>query len=132
MSEIFSPDWLAAFAANWNADPGLSGALAEIGFTSTIAYGMKGEPGPRGVLVVENGKAVSSGAYDGQALNWDIRCTPEHWDKWLKKPPSMMDLGVAYTTGKMKFEVGDYGAMIKDPRMTGPFIKSFAAMSQVA
>ena len=72
-----------------------------------------------------------SRAYAGEPLSWDIRCTPEHWDKWLKKPPTMMDLGVAYTTGKMKFEVGDYSAMIKDPRMAGPFIKSFAAMSRV-
>ena len=132
MSEIFSPEWLATFAQNWNAEPALSGALAEIGFTSTIAYGYKGEPAPKGVLVVENGKVTAYGPYTGQPLNWDIRCTPEHWDKWLKKPPTMMDLGVAYTTGKMKFEVGDYGAMIKDPRMTGPFIKSFAAMSRVA
>jgi hypothetical protein len=31
----------------------------------------------------------------------------------------------------MKFQVGDYTAMIKDPRMAGPFIKSFAAMGKV-
>ena len=132
MSDFLSPDWLAAFAEEWNKEPALSGALAEIGFTSTIAYGMKGDPAPKGLIVIENGRAVSSGAYSGQPMNWDIRCTPEHWEKWMKKPPSMMDLGVAYTTGKMKFEVGDYGAMIKDPRMTGPFIKSFTAMSRVA
>jgi hypothetical protein len=32
----------------------------------------------------------------------------------------------------MKFKVGDYGAMIKDPRMAGPFIKSFAVMGRVS
>jgi len=131
MSEIFSPEWMAGFAAEWNKEPALAGALEQIGFKSTIAYGFKGDPAPKGVLVIEGGKVVSSGAYAGEPLSWDIRCTPEHWDKWLKKPPTMMDLGVAYTTGKMKFDVGDYTAMIKDPRMAGPFIKSFAAMSRV-
>ena len=61
--------------------------------------------------MVEQGKVTASGAYEGQALNWDIRAAPELWDKWLKKPPTMMDLGVAYTTGKLKFEVGDYGVV---------------------
>jgi hypothetical protein len=38
---------------------------------------------------------------------------------------------MAYTTGKMKFAVGDYGSMLKDPRMAGPFIKSFSVMGTV-
>ena len=42
----------------------------------------------------------------------------------------MMSLGVAYTSRKLKFRVGDYGAMVKDPRMAGPFIKSFSAMGK--
>ena len=43
----------------------------------------------------------------------------------------MMALGVAYSTGKLKFNVGDYGAMIKNPAMAGPFIKSFDVMGRV-
>jgi len=43
----------------------------------------------------------------------------------------MMSLGMAYTTRKLKFQVGDYTAMIKDPRMAGPFIKSFDVMGRV-
>jgi hypothetical protein len=43
----------------------------------------------------------------------------------------MMGLGMAYTTGKLKFKIGDYMAMVKDPRMAGPFIKSFTVMGQV-
>jgi hypothetical protein len=39
-----------------------------------------------------------------------------------------MGLGMAYTSRKLKFNVGDYTAMIKDPRMAGPFIRSFAVM----
>ncbi|WP_425074452.1 SCP-2 sterol transfer family protein [Sagittula sp. S175] len=132
MSEIFSPEWMESFGNQWNAEAGLADALAEIDFDSNIAYGFAGDPAPKGVLVVEKGHVVRSGAYNGEPLNWDIRSTPEQWDKWLTKPPSMMTLGVSYTTGKLKFETGDYAAMIKDPRMAGPFIKSFAAMSRVA
>jgi len=38
---------------------------------------------------------------------------------------------MAFTTGKLKFKVGDYKAMIKDPRMANPFVKSFGLMQQI-
>ncbi len=131
MSEMFSESWMAEFAKNWNADPDLADALAKIDFDSNIAYGISGEDTPRGVLEVKKGKVVAAGPYTGQHLNWDIRHTADGWAAWQKKPPTMMNIGVAYTTGRMKFVVGDYAAMIKDPRMAGPFIKSFAAMAKV-
>jgi hypothetical protein len=43
----------------------------------------------------------------------------------------MVGLGTAYTFGKLKFLVGDYGAMIKNPAMAGPFIKSFGLMAKI-
>ncbi len=128
MSEVFSPEWMSGFMNAWNAEPELVGPLEKISFNSTIGYGFVDEDTPRGVLVVEGGKAVSAGAYNGEELNWDLRAAPDHWQKWMTKPPGMMALGMAYTSGKLKFKVGDYAAMIKDPRMAGPFIKSFAAM----
>ncbi len=131
MSDLFSPEWMAAFAAEWNSDPHLGPALGEIDFTSNVAYGILGDDRPMGVLHVQKGMAVSSGAYAGEPLNWDIRASRETWESWLKSPPNMMKLGVAYTTKKLQFQVGDYGAMIRDPRMAGPFIKSFDAMSRV-
>jgi len=130
MSDLFSDAWMKSFAEHWNADQELSGALAEIGFNSVIGYGFPEGDNPIGVLVVENGKAVSAGAYNGETLNWDLRATQDQWTKWMSKPPGMMGLGVAFTSGKIKFKVGDYGAMIKDPRMAGPFIKSFSVMGQ--
>ena len=42
----------------------------------------------------------------------------------------MMGLGTAFATGKIKFKIGDYSAMVKDPRMAGPFIKSFSVMGR--
>jgi len=130
MANMFSPDWMVSFQDVWNTEPGLADELEKIGFSSTIAYGFTGDDAPKGVLVVEDGKAVSSGAFEGQELNWDMRASQGDWEKWLKKPPGMMGLGMAYTARKLQFQVGDYGAMVKDPRMAGPFVKSFAAMGK--
>ena len=130
MSEIFSAEWMNGFKERWNADGELAGALEKIGFNSTIGYGFDGEANPRGFIRVENGHVVEAGDYSGQDLNWDLRATQANWEKWLKKGIGMMGLGAAYTTRKLKFNVGDYMAMIKDPRMAGPFIKSFSAMGK--
>jgi hypothetical protein len=130
MADLFSDEWMKNFMAQWNAEPDLSDALAQIGFNSVIGYGFEGEEKPRGLLAVENGKAVAGGAYNGETMNWDIRCAEAQWKKWISSPPGMMGLGTAFATGKMKFKVGDYGAMIKDPRMAAPFIKSFSVMAR--
>jgi len=131
MADLFSAEWMAAFAEAWNGEPELADELAKIGFNSIIGYGFDGEANPKGVIKIENGKAVASGAYNGEDLNWDLRATADNWKGWLVKPPGMMGLGMAYTTRKLKFNKGDYSAMIKDPRMAGPFIKSFAVMGHV-
>ena len=130
MAELFSDEWMKSFAEQWNGEPELSDALAQIGFNSTIGYGFDGDDAPIGVLVVEDGKATSAGAYNGEELSWDLRASADNWDKWMKKGIGMMGLGVAYTTRKLKFNVGDYAAMVKDPRMAGPFIKSFSVMGR--
>ena len=131
MAALFTEEWMQNFASHWNAEPELSDALAQIGFNTVIGYGFDGDDNPIGVLTVENGKAVKGEAYNGQTLNWDIRASEEQWQKWIAKPPGMMGLGMAFTSRKMKFATGDYSSMIKDPRMAGPFIKSFAVMARV-
>lgn len=130
MAELFSDEWMKQYMMAWNREPELSESLAKINFNSVIGYGFDGEPNPRGVLTVQNGKAASAGAYAGETLNWDLRASEESWRKWLQKPPGIAGLGMAYTTRKLKFNKGDYGAMIKDPRMAGPFIKSFEVMGK--
>ncbi len=131
MAELFSEEWMRSFMEAWNGEPELAGALEKIGFNSVIAYGFDGEDAPRGVIDVQSGAVVAAGAYAGQELNWDLRASKENWETWLKKGLSMMSLGMAYTTRKLKFKEGDYKAMIKDPRMAGPFIKSFEVMGRV-
>jgi len=128
---MFKEDWMNKFKTAWNSEPGLADALQQINFNSVIAYGFDNEDQPTGVIHVENGHVTSAGAYDGEVVNWDLRASTDNWGKWIKKPPGMMGLGMAYTTGKLKFNVGDYGAMVKDPRMAGPFIKSFAVMAKI-
>ena len=131
MADIFSDTWMKAFMEEWNKEPELADALAKINFNTTIAYGFKDDDKPKGVLVVENGKATSAGAYNGEELNWDLRATEDNWKKWMEKGVGMTGLGTAAAMGKLKFKVGDYGAMLKDPRMAGPFVKSFTVMGRV-
>lgn len=131
MADLFSEEWMKGFMNEWNNEAELTSALAELDFDSVIAYGIQGEDQPRGVLTVEGGKATAAGAYNGEEMNWDLRCSEDHWNKWINKAPGMMGLGTAYTTGKLKFAVGDYGAMIKNPKMAGPFIKTFSVMGRV-
>ncbi|XGV97954.1 MAG: hypothetical protein ACAF41_03265 [Leptolyngbya sp. BL-A-14] len=131
MADLFSPEWMQAFGKQWNAEPELADALARIEFHSIIGYGFENDPDPRGVLTVESGRVVSAGAYNGQKLNWDLRADRDHWEQWKTKGLNMMGLGMAYMSRKLQFRVGDYTSMIKDPRMAGPFIKSFSVMSRV-
>jgi putative sterol carrier protein len=131
MAELFSDEWINALKDAWNNDPEVKDKLAEINFSSVITCGFKGEDAPKCVFVVENGEAVSAGLFNGEDANWDMRADKANWMKWLKKPLGMASMGMAVTTGKLKFEKGDFGAMIKDPRMAGPFVKSFGLMADI-
>jgi putative sterol carrier protein len=131
MSEMFSDEWMKKFQEEWNAEPTLSDELAKINFSSVIGYGFKGEDQASGYIKVENGKVTEAGQYDGQSLNWDMRADSDNWQKWFQKEMGMTGLGMAVTTGKLKFNEGDFKAMVKDPRMAGPFVKSFTVMGRV-
>jgi hypothetical protein len=122
---------MKTFGELWNADAEIVNGLAKIHFNSVIGYGFEDQDKPSGILVVQEGKVVFAGAYDGQSLNWDLRADRPHWQKWTTKGLDMLGLSMAYMSRKLQFRVGDYTAMIKDPRMAGPFIKSFAVMSKV-
>jgi hypothetical protein len=131
MADLFSPAWMQAFGEQWNAEPELANSLAKIHFNSVIGYGFEHDPNPTGVITVEAGRVVSAGAYNGQKLNWDLRADRDRWEHWKTKGLNMMGLSMAYMSRKLQFRVGDYTAMIKDPRMAKPFIKSFSVMERV-
>ena len=63
MAELFSAEWMSGLIDQWNADPELAEALAKIGFNSNIGYGFDHEAQTRGVLMVENGRAVAGTGY---------------------------------------------------------------------
>lgn len=129
--ELFSDAWMNELKEAWNADPEVKDALAAIGFSSVICCGFKDEESPRGVFVVENGTCVRAGDFNGESADWDMRADKSDWMKWVEKGLGMTGMGMAFTTGKLKFKTGDFKAMIKDPRMAGPFIKSFGLMKQI-
>ena len=131
MAELFSDEWMKGLMTEWNNDPEVKDKLAEIGFNSVITCGFKDDAEPTGVFVVENGECVRAGDYAGEKPDWDMRANKKDWMKWMDKGIGMAGLGMAFTTGKLKFIEGDYKGMLKDPRMAGPFIKSFALMGKV-
>ena len=133
MAALFSDEWMKQLKDAWNAEPEVKDKLAEIGFSSVIVCGFKNEDHPRGVFVVENGDCVRAGSWaeSDPAPNWDMRADIDDWLKWVKKGIGMMGMGTAFATGKLKFKVGDYKAMMKDPRMANPFVKSFGLMQKI-
>ena len=130
MAELFSDEWMKKYMEEWNQDADITKPLAEIGFSSVIGYGFDDDK-PSGVIVVKQGEVVSAGTYNDETLNWDLRAKKDSWDKWLNKGLGLAGLGMAYASRKLKFVIGDYGSMVKDPRMAGPFIKTFKVMSKI-
>lgn len=131
MPALFSEAWMKELQSQWNGDPEVKDKLAAIGFNAVITCGYKGEDKPLGVFIVENGECTSAGAYNDENPDWDMRADSKSWMKWVKKPMGMAGLGMAYASGKLKFNKGDYGAMMKNPKMAGPFVKSFALMANI-
>ena len=80
----------------------------------------------------EKGQIVAAHPYSGEKLNWDLRASADNWQKWFAKEVGIVGIAAAYTTSKLKFASGDYAAMVKDPRMAAPFIKSFAVMARAS
>jgi len=131
MSQLFNDIWMKKYQSIWNKDPELSKALEKISFDSTIGYGFPDETMPRGFIIIQNGHVVDAGRYEGQPLNWDLRAKEDHWKEWLNREVGVTSVGLAYSTGKLKFIAGDYKNMIKSPSMSRPFVKSFSAMGRV-
>ena len=131
MAELFSAEWMNQLKDAWNAEPEVRDKLAEIGFNSVITCGFKDEDRPRGVFVVENGECVRAGDYGDEAPDWDMRASRKDWMKWVENGIGMAGMGTAFAMGKLKFIHGDFKSMIKDPRMAGPFVKSFGLMNKI-
>lgn len=131
MLKLFDSAWMNKYKEEWNKDPYLAKPLNELKFSSTIGYGFPDEEKPRGCIIIKDGYVVEAGDYQNQPLNWDLRAKENHWLEWIQREVGSTGLGLAYTTGKLKFVEGDYKSMIRNPSMASPFIKSFSAMSRI-
>lgn len=131
MSELFSDEWITKFKSIWNGDKDHIAQLADSDFSSSVGFGLTEEDGPRVVIEIQHGLITNIGAFDGQALDWDIRGKVSFWSDVSKKAPSLMKLGLSYTSRDLKFVKGNYSTMIKDPGLSSAFIKCFKFMSLV-
>lgn len=131
MAEVFSDEWMTKYKSLWNSDKDHISQLANSDFSSTVGFGLTEEDWPRIVIEINHGIITKMGAYDSEVLDWDIRGKSAFWVDVSKKPPSLMKLGLAYTSRDLKFFKGDYSCMIKDPRLSTAFIKCFKFMSSV-
>ena len=131
MSELFSEAWMQQLQEKWNASTAIITPLAKAGFSARIAYGFKGEEQARGVLEIENGMVTRAGAYDGGALDWDLRATPDKWAAWIEGGFGLTKLGPAVATGALQFATGNYRQMIRNPTLANPFLQHFELMQDI-
>ena len=131
MAEVFSEEWMSKYKLLWNSDKEHIAHLAGSDFSSNVGFGLTEEDKPRIIIEIQQGVITRMGAYENEELNWDIRGKTDFWVDVSKKAPSLMKLGLAYTSRDLKFFKGDYSSMVKDPSLSGAFIKCFKFMSSV-
>ena len=128
MSELFSEAWMQQLQDKWNATTDITTPLADAGFSARIAYGFKGDEAATGLLVIEKGVVTEAGAYDGGALDWDLRAAPEKWVGWIEDGFGLTKLGPAVATGALQLATGNYRQMIRNPSLANPFMHHFSLM----
>lgn len=131
MAELFSPSWMQSLQSKWNATTSIVDPLQKAGFSARIGYGFKNEDSPRGILVIEQGKALVAGEFDGGKLDWDLRATPDNWAKWIEGGFGLTKLGPAVATGALQFVTGNYRQMIRNPSLSNPFLLHFDLMAEM-
>lgn len=128
MSQLFSQAWMTSLKDAWNSTPKVYEPLQKATFNSRIGYGYKGEPQARCMLVVVNGKVDYAGPLDGGELDWDLRATPENWEKWITEGFGLNKLGPAVATQSLEFAKGNYRQMIQNLSLSQPFLEHFQLM----
>ena len=131
MADLFTNEWINKLKDAWNAEPEVAGALEKIGYSTVIGAGFQEDDTPKVYFIVEKGKAVDAGVYNGQKVDWDMRAKEDTWKEWQKEGVGLTGLTAALATGKLKFKAGDYGSMLKNPSLAGPFGKCFNLMQKI-
>ncbi len=115
----------------WNGSPKIYEPLVKAAFNARIGYGFKGEPSARGLLVVVEGKVLSAGAMNGGELDWDLRASPENWNKWIAEGFGLTKLGPAVASKTLEFAQGNYRQMIQNLALSQPFLEHFELMRKI-
>lgn len=131
MSKLFNEEWMKRFQSEWNRDTRSTNDPQIQNHEFTIGYGFPEEGSPRGCVVLNNGQITEAGPYQGQMLDWDLRAKELHWKDWLNREIGSSSIGLAYTTGKLKFVSGDYRQIVKNPDIKRSFIKGFSVMGRL-
>ncbi|MDH5472845.1 MAG: SCP-2 sterol transfer family protein [Gammaproteobacteria bacterium] len=131
MSKLFNENWMKRFQSEWNKDINLNNNTETSRWNLTIGYGFPEEGAPRGCIIMKNGHITEAGLYHGQTLDWDLRAKELHWKDWLNREVGSSSIGLAYTTGKLKFLSGDYWQIVKNPTIKKSFIKGFSVMGRL-
>lgn len=128
---LFTEAWMKRFVALWNQDEQLVPPLAEAGFNARIGYGFLAAKNPVAVLAVGVGRAVSSGIYRAEALDWDLRASPEDWRTWLETGLGYERFGYVIAHKRLQFPVGDTRRMMREPVLARSFLRSFELMMEI-
>lgn len=132
MIPLFSEQWMYALKNEWNEAPQVYEPLQKAAFSSRVGYGFIGESFPRGLLIIENGRAASiHSGMDNNDVDWDLRASEDNWKNWIQKGFSLYNLGVAFATHQLQFEKGDYAQMLKNPLLSRPFMRHFELFENI-
>jgi hypothetical protein len=129
--KLFTGPWMKKLQQLWNDDAKMRKNLARADFYSYIGYGFKDEEHPRGFIYVDNGRIIDAGEWDGEQLNWDLRADHQHWEKWLNEGFGLVHLGKAVAAGELVFVSGDYRQMVRNVKLSVPFLRHFELMGEI-
>lgn len=128
MVELFSREWVEAFAERWNRDNEMVIPLFTHGFSAVIALGYPTQADPLVLLEVENGRVTRAGLFQAAtcpAIDWDLRASPAQWAAWQKKPLEIMGVSVAVNKEQLQFKAGDYRKLMRTPDLAKAFLRFF-------
>lgn len=131
MAELFTRDWVEAFAERWNSDNDMVIPLFTQGFSAVIALGYPSQADPSVQLEVDNGRVVRAGLFrpTSQAtIDWDLRATRDQWAAWKQKPLEITGVSVAINRGILEFRTGDYRKLMRTPDLAKAFLRFFTLL----
>ncbi len=127
--DIFSDQWMQAYARLWNAEETMVKEMTRQRFGAVVGYGFLDTPIPKGILVVVRGVVEHAGCYDGRELDWDLRAAPIDWLEWLNQGFALSSLLVAVGNSRLQVRKGDHKRILRKPPLVAALLRAFALMT---